>query len=203
MTHLTREAWLAAAVQELRPWLAEAGKPVDAHVRIAMGFPSVRPLAASRRSIGECWDVTCSSDGSAEILISPLLIDPTEILGVVLHELSHAALGTKVGHRGPFKRLVQALGLVGKVTATEVGDELCERLEPVLIRLGDLPHARLDPKMKEPKKQTTRQLKCACPLCGYLVRVARSWLAIGAPICPTDHEPLVCVEGQDEEKPND
>ena len=51
--------------------------------------------------------------------------------------------------------------------------------------------------MKEKKKQTTRQLKCACPTCGYLARVAKKWLDVGAPICPTDGVALVCEDGQD------
>jgi predicted SprT family Zn-dependent metalloprotease len=198
MTHQTRESWLSAAVVHITPWLETAGKPITVPVRIAMGFPSTRPLAATRRGIGECWDPECSADGSAEILISPLLIDPVEILGVVLHELAHAALGHKVGHKGPFKRLVASLGLEGKATATTVGADLAARLAGVLEELGPLPHAALSPRMKEKKKQTTRQLKCACPGCGYLARVARAWLDKGAPICPTCAVALVCQEGQDD-----
>lgn len=33
----------------------------------------------------------------------------------------------------------------------------------------------------------SRLRKCQCPTCGYVARVAASWLAKGAPICPTDN----------------
>lgn len=33
----------------------------------------------------------------------------------------------------------------------------------------------------------SRLVKAACQQCGYTVRVTRKWLAVGAPICPTDN----------------
>lgn len=44
----------------------------------------------------------------------------------------------------------------------------------------------------EPRRQTCRLLKVECPTCGYIARVTRKWLdARGAPICPTDQEPMI------------
>lgn len=31
---------------------------------------------------------------------------------------------------------------------------------------------------------TTRMRKVACPVCGYTVRMARKWIAVGMPTCP-------------------
>ena len=40
-----------------------------------------------------------------------------------------------------------------------------------------------------PKKQSTRLLKCECPTCGYIARVAWKWLEDkGAPHCPEHGE---------------
>jgi hypothetical protein len=39
----------------------------------------------------------------------------------------------------------------------------------------------------------SRMYKVACPQCGYVARVARGWLAKGAPICPVDT--IAMVEG--------
>jgi hypothetical protein len=151
-----------------------------------MGFPSSRALSLKKRTIGECWAVTASQDGHAEILVSPLLDDPMEILGVVAHELGHAVLGHEVGHKAPFARLMVALGLAGKPTATTPGAAFIERAGPLLAALGPLPHARLDPSLRPKKKDGTRQIKCECLNCGYIARTSQKWLnEAGAPICPT------------------
>ena len=43
---------------------------------------------------------------------------------------------------------------------------------------------------------TTRQRKVTCPDCGYTVRMARSWMAVGLPTCP-------CGEAMRPESPAD
>jgi hypothetical protein len=35
---------------------------------------------------------------------------------------------------------------------------------------------------------TTRQRKVSCPDCGYTVRMARSWMQVGLPVCPCGEE---------------
>lgn len=188
LVHETREAWLTAAGEGLRPWFADVGKPLAVPVRFAMGFPSSRALSLKKRTIGECWATAASTDGHAEILVSPLLDEAMEILGVVAHELGHAVMGQKVGHRAPFARLMKELGLVGKATATQPGPEFVQRAGGLLYELGTLPHSRLDPGMRPVKKDGTRQLKCECDGCGYVARTTQKWLdAGGPPFCPTCH----------------
>ena len=63
------------------------------------------------------------------------------------------------------------------------------RQTAILAELGDYPHAKLDASNR--KKQTTRLIKTECPRCGYTARVARKWLDVGAPICPTDNVQMV------------
>jgi Peptidase family M48 len=178
-----------AAVEALRPLLAGAGSALVVPVRVTIGFPSRGALAVKRRRIGECWATSASANGTAEVLITPLLDDPLEVVAVLAHELGHAALGHKVGHRKPFARLMAKLGLEGPATATVPGDAFRTWATPVLRALGPLPHARLSALVKEGKRKpdSCRQLKVTCPTCGYLCRVTKKWLAdAGAPLCPTD-----------------
>jgi hypothetical protein len=188
-THLTRESWLVAAADAVRPWFDDAGSPLTAPIRVTIGFPSRAALSLKRRRIGECWSVDASSDGTAEICVSPLLDDPLEVVAVLVHEMGHAALGMKVGHRKPFARLMEKLSLEGPATGTVAGDEFRERAAPVLEALGPLPHARLNilGALSKRKPDTCRQLKVCCPACGYIARVSQKWLSdAGPPMCPTD-----------------
>ncbi len=189
MAYSTREEWLNAASHGLKPLFTNVGRNLSVPIRLSMGFPSVRALSLKKRVIGECWATEASSDGSAQILISPLLEDALEILGVVAHELGHAVLGNKIGHRAPFAKLMKDLGLEGKATATSPGPIFIERTEQLLYDLGPLPHVRLDPMLRPKKKDTIRQLKCWCDGCGYVARTSQKWLdAGGPPICPTCRE---------------
>lgn len=196
----TREAWLRAAAADVAPWLADAGHPVLSPYRVAIGFPSTRALATRKRTIGECWSVETSADKTAEIFISPLLGDEVEIVATLVHELGHVALGSRVGHKAPFPKLMRALDLEGKATATFAGDAFKQRVAPILRALGPLPHAKLTPMIKI-KKQTTRMLKCECETCGYTARVSKKWIDLGAPWCPVDRIALTCQgleEGEEE-----
>ena len=198
--HTTREAWLTAAYAGLAPWFVDVGKPITSPVRLAMGFPSSRALSLKKRTIGECWSIDASSDGHAEILISPFLDDPMEILGVVAHELGHAVLGGKVGHRAPFAKLMKELGLDGKATATYPGDMFKVHAEPLLETLGQLPHSKLNPNARPKKKDGIRQLKCECGTCGYIARTTKKWLDLGGPpLCPIDVTTMTCEGFEDDE----
>lgn len=119
--HPTRESWLTAACVGLHPLFSEIAHPIVHPVRIAMGFPSTGALSVTRPRVGECWYSEASSSGHMEILVSPLLDDTMEILGVVAHELGHTVMGKGVGHKKPFANLMVALGLEGKASATRPG----------------------------------------------------------------------------------
>src|SRR5215216_1779829 len=110
MPYAHREAWLAAAVESFRRDLAAHGYPLKAQVRVACGWPSSGGLASKARTLGECWSTGASADGANEIFISPVLADPVAVLGVLVHELCHAAVRTP-GHREPFRSLAVKMGL--------------------------------------------------------------------------------------------
>ena len=181
---MNREAWLAAMTERLRPLLAQAGAVVPDGVRLSVGFPSKGALSMRRRTVGQCWKAECSDDKCAQVFVSPLIGDGTEAAAILVHELIHAA-HPNAGHKGAFKRSALAVGLDGKMTETNAGSGLTNRLNALISEVGEYPHSKLSPLALRTKKQGTRLLKASCDGCGYTVRVTAKWLEIGAPICPT------------------
>ena len=199
-THTTREAWLNAATDAMRPWFTEQGASLG-KVRMSVGFMGGRG-GAKLKAIGQCWSPLASGDQTSEIFIHPSLADAPTVLATLLHELVHAAVGVEHGHKRPFTRLAKALGLEGKMTATVAGEALAAKLATIADQLGPLPHACLDGRENSgPKKQSARMIKAECD-CGYLVRLTRKWLnEVGAPHCPM-HGQMHC-EGQDDDTDDD
>lgn len=187
----TRESWLNAAAILLRPHFEAAGFPVPTNVRMTCGFPSRSALARKAQRIGECWSAESSGDKHFEVFISPVLDDAMNVLGVLTHELVHAAVGLKAKHKGKFVTCARALHLEGAPKSCGAGEAFKQHIgDAVLKALPPYPHKRLIASANE-KKQTTRMLKCACPECGYTVRLAGKWLEMGAPICPLDEVSMV------------
>jgi hypothetical protein len=189
-SHVHREAWLHAVASGLAGTFASLGHSIPGKVRLACGFPSRAALNGVRNQrIGECWSNTSSGDDHFEIFISPVIADPMRAAGVLAHELCHAAVGVKAGHKGPFAKLARALGLEGKLTATTEGEAFKRLVTPILEAAGPYPHAELHAMTNGRKKQVTRLIKCECATCGYVVRTAQSWIdEKGAPHCPEHGE---------------
>lgn len=178
----TREQWLMEAVKALKPDFKAQGASIPKKVRVSCGLPSKRAFSNRNRTIGQCWSTECSADKATEIFISPVLDKPVDVLATLVHELVHACVGTEAGHKAPFKRLAVALGLEGKMTATEAGSELRAHLNTLAKKLGKYPHAAMD--YTKRKKQGTRMKKLECPACGYVVRTTAKWIEYGIPTCP-------------------
>jgi hypothetical protein len=187
----TREQWLNAAIGHYRPVFAGKGHPIPDKVRVSCAFPSVRALSGTaNHRIGECWSGQASADGTIEMMISPAIAEPLRVLDILAHELCHASVGNECGHKGPFRKLALAIGLEGKMTATHGGDAFKRHAQTIVDALGPYPHAALDARVGR-KKQTTRMIKCECPECGYIARVAQKWLIdVGPPECPL-HGPML------------
>jgi hypothetical protein len=182
---MTREEWLLEMELHLAPDLAQIGAPLSVElVRVSVGFPSRRGLSARNRVIGQCWAAAASTEGRHEIFVSPLIGTSLEAAAVLAHELVHSAVGVAAGHRGPFRKVALAMGLEGKMTATVAGPKLTDRLNALIAKLGEYPHAAMNPKLSGIKKEGTRLLKAGCPECGYVVRVTRKWADVGLPTCP-------------------
>lgn len=212
--HQTREEWLQACVNAMRPLLAEHGATIPDNIKVSCGFPFGRRGITSLHAIGQAWPASLSSNGSIEIFISPVLDDAARVADVLAHECVHAAVGNDKGHGPVFKQLAEAIVLTGKITATIAGEKFKRWWSGQA--LGDYPHAKVivirDPSMpKGPqgpdgpslpvpripggaiiyRPQTTRMVRCWCEKCAeeegesYIIRTARNNLTrLGPPICP-------------------
>ena len=194
-TYSTREAWLVAAIEQLRPLFEEHGAEIPA-VRVSVGWPGGR--GKKNGVIGQCWHGAAAADGVAQVFVSPVLDDGLRVLDVLAHELIHAIHGPGVGHKGAFAKLAKAIGLEGKMTATVAGETLAGHLGILLSKLGAYPHAALaqgDEGAVGPKEQGTRMIKAECPHgTGYKVRMTRQWIdEVGAPICPCHGDTMEVV----------
>lgn len=121
-------------------------------LQVACGFPR----SATTRAIGQCWDPKVSANGTTQMFICPSIADPIEVLGTLLHEMIHAAVGLKAGHRGAFRKMAIEVGLTGKMTATVVEEksDLERSLKRVAKGLGRYPHAPMQKRARstKPKK---------------------------------------------------
>ena len=189
MKYKTREEWLLAGVELLKPIFKEHGYKVPAKIRVSCGFPSKQALSNHKRRIGECWADKASEGKFFEIFISPVLSKPFQALDTLLHELIHATVGLEHKHRGEFKVCATKIGMKGKMTECGAGDKLKPVLEKHLKTLGQYPHDKLEG-MTTGKKNKPRDpyTKASCPDCGYIIRTTRKWIETGMPICPCGGE---------------
>ena len=194
----TRESYLRRATKILRQEYTKHGYDLP-EVHVSVGFPSKRATAKRNKCIGECWHGEGQKGGKAHIFISPLL-NAGEALETLVHEHGHAILPAGVGHKAPFQRFMDAVGLEGKPTATTAGKALRARLAKLDKTLGGYPHDTLNVNAGK-KKQTTRLVKVECVDCDYIARVTRKPLdAYGPPICPGCNEQMV-EEGKEVQHP--
>ena len=193
--YATREEWLVAALPILTDWIRGAGAPLFAVPLVSIGFPSKGGLGKKKRTRGQCW--TIPGQLRSHIFVSPVMPEPDVVLLVLLHEIIHAAV-PDAGHKGPFKTIANAAGLVGKMTTATPSDELKDKLLQLAADLGIFPHPGLSAEdiEKASTKQGTRMLKIYCPRCDYTCRSSAKWIAIGLPTCVCGEE-MVCDEAAD------
>ena len=195
MSYQTREEWLLAATEDLLPTIeGRTGLQNTREIKVSCGWPSHHATRARNRAIGQCFPID-DAERTPQVFISPLLEDPFSqnkdsedgrgVLPTLAHEIIHALLPEKVGHKAPFAHAAKELGLQGKPTATFADqcfiDDVCR---PIVDRIGIYPHRGIDFTTATAKKQTTRMLKVACPDCGYTIRTTSKWIEIGLPTCP-------------------
>ena len=168
--HETREGWLLAAVEALRPLFAEIGAEIPA-LRVSVGFPGGTGKKTS--VIGQCWNTASAKDGVPNLFISPVLDDREKVLATLVHEVVHAVDDNVSGHAGEFRRMAKALGLVGKMTATTAGDDLARRLNSIMAELGTYPHGAMRQPMPKGKG---RMRKISCPRCEFIAYTSDKWI---------------------------
>lgn len=170
----TREAWLLAAVDLMRPMLAQAGGNVPTKVYASVGFPS----SNVRNTRGQCFH---GNERDPQIFVSPLEDDTLEVLAILVHEAVHACPESEAGHGKAFGAIARPLGLEGKLTATTASESLKVTLKEIADELGPYPHVKLN--LAGVKKQTTRLLKVWCPDCQSMpIRLTKKY-ADSLPFC--------------------
>lgn len=193
----TREEWLIAAVERLRPMFATADAPITDPVRVSCGWP-----LGSRTAVGQAFSIEASADKAAEIFIAPSDDNPVEVLTTLVHELVHVVCPGD-GHRGRFPKVAKAVGLLKPMRTTPASPELKRQLEQLAGELGKYPHARLSAEALGRKVQGTRMLKLECPCCSYAVRTTKRWIELGLPMCPAGTQMQLVVDdgesGDDEQ----
>lgn len=179
--HTTREDWLTAAIATLRHAFDSHGVTLPGRIRVTCGLPSTFSRSGT---LAECWADTDSADQTHEIMISPTLADPAQVLAQLVGALAHAAPGAMSHTSNAFIELAANLGLcpVGENWRQVQGaEDFAQAYGPTLDMLGTYPHAALNVGTK--KTQTTRMLKAVCPTCGYTFRVSQKWADKGMPTC--------------------
>jgi len=181
---MNREEWLDKACKHMKPWVlacADASEFEDP--LLSVGWP--KGHRGRGTAIGQCWDKTASGDKErAHIFIGPNLTDAKDVLATLLHEMVHASVGTRCGHRKEFRKVGLALGFVMPMTTSLAPKDgpLDKMLEIIAKDLGDYPHPGLSNRDK--KKPGSRLLKVECVACGCIARMTRKWLdEVGPPTC--------------------
>ncbi|MDR3424335.1 MAG: SprT-like domain-containing protein [Anaerolineaceae bacterium] len=193
--HTTREGWLRAATDELRPDFKNRGYDLPEKMRFTLGFTS---KGKRDRMAGECWPAEASDDRHYEIYIRPDIADPVSVLATLVHELVHALLPVTVKHGKEFRAIAQRMGLEGEMRHTQPTPYLQKRLQEIAANLGTLPHAKLNYSVgaEASRKQGKKWFKAECGAdgCGYGVRVTEKWARKALPVCPinAEHGRLVC-----------
>lgn len=184
----TREEWLVAAIEEVKPLFASTANTLSDKIRVTCGFPST---ASRSGAVGQCFASAASADQHYEVMVSPVLDDPREVMQVLVHELVHTLPGC-MNHGITFQTAASALGLAPGASkgwkATIHAPAFDAMYSQIIAGLGAYPHAHL--KLGQAKKQTTRLLKAVCPHCGYTVRVTKVWADKGLPTCSIDGHQL-------------
>lgn len=179
LQHATREEWLTAAIDSLRPVFA-GFNTLPLNIRVTCGFPR---NSSRTKALGECWPMQNSRDKVYEILISPTLDDPLRVFDVLIHELCHTLPGC-MNHGVTFGAACSHMGLVPATSSwksTVAGPDFFNRYAVLIESLGSYPHAALD--ISDRKVAGTRLLKAICPHCGYTARITEKWLARAMPTC--------------------
>lgn len=170
-TKQTREEWLNEATNIFRQETFKRNSiNIPKDVKVSCGFaPSGN--RSRLKTLGVCHNRLSSTAGVNEIFISPVTSDSSRVLDILAHELIHAVDDNKNGHRKPFRDMALAIGLTGKMTSTEAGEELKKELDTIIKRIGNYPHAEVS--VSNRKAQGTRNLKVSCDLCEFSFRTSK------------------------------
>ena len=185
--HPTRESWLLAAVELLRPIFQTKQHIIPNNCQVSCGFAST----GSKHHIGQCWSRKSSVHDNNQIFVSPALLDPVLVLDTLVHELVHAVDDCEHKHGKEFKKIALSLGMIGPMRSAGAGPALKAKLVELSAQLGTYPHDGLHISTRLSKRSPRPRAKCKA--CGFEVPMYKKFLAFGPPLCPkhkTEMEPL-------------
>ena len=201
-TPITREEWLTELALLMAPILEARTQNPLPPFRVSCSWPSRHGMPTARGYVrGQCWSASASSDGHAEIFITPIEDDPREIAGLLSHELLHAGL-PGAGHGKLFQKAALAIGHKGPFRSLNTTPSFWCWVDPLLAFLPEYPHKKIvtnslryaageDRPEGAPKPQKGRQMKLACESCGCIVRMSRKAIETpGAPSCACGAGPM-------------
>lgn len=177
--YANREAFLNAAVDELRPFFSSRGHTLPAEIRVATGYPT-NAKRSGFKVLGECIPNTNSADGHYEIWISPILADPIKVVETLIAQLCRTAKGALTVTNLAYTRVAEAMHILPAGTGSnpykEVthGQEFINSYIAIIDSLGVYPHGVVD--ISVHKSQGTRMLLARCPTCQCSIRMTAKWV---------------------------
>jgi len=174
-------------------FFTESKMRLPARIMVSCGIPS-----GSKNAIGQCWDPIMTKDRTIHIFICPSQSDTVQVLGILLHELIHAALGLHHKHDRVFQGAIKRVGLKGKPTSTFVGEgtALYTQLQTTLGKLGSYPHSAMIKKTSTKKEQADPLITLISQTDpDYRLKIKESLLEQGLPTDPWDTKMVVETKG--------
>lgn len=104
------------------------------------------------------------------------------MLGILLHELIHAAVGCRFGHGKKFSQAAHKVGLIRPWRATTIGETLRPILEAFAANLGAYPHAAIKTRPNSQAGSRLRLYECSCSS-PVKIRVASNRLLAQCLLC--------------------
>ena len=154
--HITREAWLLAAIELLRPLFAAKGFSVPA-CQVSCGFASTGTRSGH---VGQCWSTKSASNELNQIFIAPTLKSAYDVIDTLVHELVHAVDNCEHKHGKEFKKIALKMGMKGPMRGADAGPELKVTLTALLDLLGPYPHGHLKVGMRKAARRDRPIAKC-------------------------------------------
>lgn len=130
-------------------------------IKIHIGDTRGRSNKDTLQVLGRCyWKGASANSETRKVEISRELEETIQVLMVTAHEVTHAVLSEDVGHTGDFcDGVYSVFKQAGIPTATTVSAEFIEVISPWLKKAGLYPYTAY---IHTGKKQSTRNIKCAC-----------------------------------------
>ena len=194
----TREEWLEDAAQIMGTWLNEhitvkdikehnANRVYEKHTlrrfklsncAFRCGITSARKdYRMTHTTVGQIHYDFSTDNGKNEIVISNRLngsktkAESSYVGHILLHEMIHSCT-VHHGHKGQFKRLALLVGMTGKMTSTESGEDLDARIiKEVVNPLGKFPHKAVT---NVTERKGSRMKKIVCTRCDLIMRGSRT-----------------------------